>query len=425
LKKGDVDERILTSGQWTQETIDGEFYERNTKVRGVEWVYFYFGWNLQEPSAPFFKELKVRQAMGYAFEHEEMLKTICFGLYEPCAGIFHPDALMAPKPMSAPYKYDIDKAEELLDEAGWVDSDGDGIRDKMIDGKLVKFDFTIICSQVPQRIAICNLLKQNLKEIGIECTVRPLEATSLTDALIKHKYQANFGGWGTGADPSTLKNIWETGEGRNFNQYSNPEVDKLLKQAKLEFDPSRRNELYGKIHQLIYDDQPVTFLYNQSSFYGFSKRLRGYKFSPRGPFHYGPGFGSIWKARMQLPRTPSPWFGLSLRLFMPRHLLPRRPSRPVRPSYTPYLLSGLLRALYILAGGEVVPGPTFLDGNAQHDGQHHAENDESGNEPGNEHGTTTWTGTWMGAAPALHRARAASPRGPWRHSPEAGRDGDQ
>jgi len=299
LKKGDVDEMILTPEQWMQQTGDGEFYERNTKVRGVEWVYFYFGWNLNEPSAPFFKDLKVRQAMGYAFEHDEMLKTICFGLYEPCNGIFHPSALMSPKPAPAPYKYDIEKAEELLDEAGWTDSDGNGIRDKMIDGKLVQFDFTIICSQVPQRIAICNLLVQNLKEIGIKCHVRPLEATSLSDALMKHSYQANFGGWGTGADPSTLKNIWKTGEGRNFNQYSNPEVDKLLKQAELEFDPSRRNELYGKIHQLIYDDQPVTFLYNQSSFYGFNKNVRGYRFSPRGPFHYGPGFGSIWKTTSQ------------------------------------------------------------------------------------------------------------------------------
>lgn len=299
LKKGELDEMILSPEQWTQQTSDSEFYDRNTKVRGVEWVYFYFGWNMNEPSAPFFKDLRVRKAMGYAFEHEELLKTLCFGLYEPSAGIFHSEAQMAPKPMPAPYEYDIDKAEELLDEAGWVDSNGNGIRDKMIDGKLVEFDFTIICSNVPQRISICNLLRQNLKQVGITCNVRPLEATVLSDALVKHKYQANFGGWGTGADPSTLKNIWKTGEGRNFNGYSNPEVDKLLKQAEMEFDRDKQMAYYAKIHQLIYEDQPVTFLYIQSSFYGFNKRLRGYRFSPRGPYHYGPGFSSIWKASMQ------------------------------------------------------------------------------------------------------------------------------
>ncbi|MCE9605116.1 MAG: peptide ABC transporter substrate-binding protein [Planctomycetia bacterium] len=299
LKKGDLDEMILSPEQWVQHTGNSEFYDRNTKARGVEWVYFYFGWNMKEPSAPFFADLKVRQAMGYAFDHEEMLKTLCFGLFEPCTGIFHPEAWMAPKKMPPSYTYNIDKAEELLDEAGWTDSDGDGIRDKEINGKRVPFDFTIICSTVPTRIAICNLLRQNLKEIGVNCTVRPLEATILSDALIKHNYQANFGGWGTGADPSTLKNIYKTGEGRNFNQYSNPEVDKLLKQAELEFDRNKQAELYAKIHELIYADQPATFLYFQHSFYGFNKQLRGYRFSPRGPYHYGPGFGSIWKAGMQ------------------------------------------------------------------------------------------------------------------------------
>jgi peptide/nickel transport system substrate-binding protein len=203
---------------------------------------------------------------------------------------------MYPKTPLPRYRRDIAKAEALLDEAGWIDDDGDGVRDKLINGKRVKFEFTILCSTVPQRIAICNLLRQNLDEIGVKCHVRPLEATVLSDNLINHRFQANFGGWGTGADPSTLKNIWKTGEGRNFNRYSNPEVDKLLKQAELEFDRDKANEIYGRIDTLIYQDQPVTFLYNQSAFYGFNKRLRGYRFSPRGPYHYSPGFGSIWKA---------------------------------------------------------------------------------------------------------------------------------
>jgi peptide/nickel transport system substrate-binding protein len=299
LKKGDLDEMLLTAEQWVEQTDDEEFYRNNTKVKGVEWVYFYFGWNVNEPSAPFFADKKVREAMGYAFDHEEMLKTLCYGLYEPCNGIFHSTAPMYPKNAPPPYKRDIAKAEALLDEAGWIDNDGDGIRDKTIGGRTVQFDFTILCSQVPQRVAICNLLRQNLDEIGVKCTVRPLEATVLSDNLIKHKYQANFGGWGTGADPSTLKNIWKTGESRNFNQYSSAEVDRLLAEAELEFDRDKQMALYAKIHEVIYADQPVTFLYNQSSFYGFNERLRGYKFSPRGPYHYGPGFGSIWKAAMQ------------------------------------------------------------------------------------------------------------------------------
>jgi len=297
LKEGDLDEMPLVPEQWTKQTGGDDFYRKNTKARGNEWVYFYFGWNMKRDDAPFFADLKVRQAMGYAFDHEEMLKTLCYNLYEPSLGIFHETAWTAPKKLAAPLKKDIAKAEQLLDEAGWKDSDGDGIRDKVINGKVVPFDFTIICSPVPQRLAICDLLKQNLDEIGVKCTVRPFEATVLSDKLIRHDFQANFGGWGTGADPSTIKNIWKTGEGRNFNNYANPEVDKLLEEAKLEFDREKQAAIYAKIHELIYADHPVTFLYNQSSFYGFNKSLRGYRFSPRGPFHYSPGFSSIWKAK--------------------------------------------------------------------------------------------------------------------------------
>ena len=57
---------------------------------------------------------------------------------------------------------------------------------------------------------------------------------------------------------------------------------------------SQRARLYGRIHEIIYEEQPYTFLFFRSSFYGFNKRLRGYMFSPRGPFSYGPGVLSIW-----------------------------------------------------------------------------------------------------------------------------------
>lgn len=299
LKEGDLDEMMLLPELWMKQTIGDDFYRKNTKARGVEWVYFYFGWNAKRADAPFFADPKVREAMGYAFDHEEMLKTLCYGLYEPCTGIFHPTAPMASKNPPAPLKKDVARAEKLLDEAGWKDSDGDGIRDKMVGDQLVKFDFTIVCSNIPQRISICNLLKQNLDEIGVKCNVRPLDTPIVSAMLEKKDYQANFGGWGTGADPSTLKNIWKTGESRNFNSYSNPEVDRLLKEAEVESDRDKRNALYGKIDDLIYADHSVTFLYNQSSFYAFNKQLRGYKFSPRGPYSYSPGFSSIWRAKMQ------------------------------------------------------------------------------------------------------------------------------
>jgi len=292
LLSGTIDEMILTPEQWTTQTSDEEFYRRNTKATGVEWVYFYFGWNNK---IEFFSDVKVREAMSYAFDYKEMLNTLFHGLYGQSNGIFHAGAWMAPKTPPPTYQQDLTKAAELLKEAGWEDHDGDGVRDKEIEGKSVKFEFSMLCPNFPDRIKICTLLKENLRQVGVICNVKPLESTVLQEKELKHEFQAYFGGWGTGTDPDTSDNIWVTGEGRNFVQYSNPEVDELYKKGRREFDREKRAEIYAKIHELIYKDQPYTFLYFRNSFYGFSKTLRGYTFSPRGPYNFGPGFSSIWK----------------------------------------------------------------------------------------------------------------------------------
>ncbi|MFM7135757.1 MAG: peptide-binding protein, partial [Planctomycetota bacterium] len=291
LKKGEIDEMVLTPEQWTTQTTDADFYARNTKATAPEWVSFHFGWNTK---SPFFSDRRVRRAMGHAFDHERMLDTICRGLYTPCTGCFHPSAWMATKKAVEPYRQDFDRAEALLDEAGWIDRDNDGIRDKEIDGVSVPFEFTVLSSQQPIALEICTLLQQSLERIGVRVNVKPTEFTVLQQLLLEKKFDASFGGWGAGADPDTSSNIWATGEGRNFGSYSNPEVDRLFIEGRTEVDRAKRAEKYARIQELLWEDQPYTWLYWRNSFHGFSRDVRGYVFSPRGPFHYSPGFGSLW-----------------------------------------------------------------------------------------------------------------------------------
>ena len=293
LKTGDIDEAELVAEQWNTQSDDSDFYRLNTKVSGREWTYFYIGWNLD---TPFFQDQRVRQAMSYALDHDEMLDELCYGLYEPCTGIYHPSSWMYPKDAKPRYRQDLDKAEDLLDAAGWIDTDSDGIRDKEVKGRRIPFEFTLMVSSKPDRIDICNLMRENLDSIGVICNVAPLEAAVMQERVFKKNFQAEFAGWGAGADPYTSKNIWGTDEGRNHVSYSNPEIDDLLRQGEFELDGEKRAAIYAKIHKIIYEDQPYTFLYFRSSFYGFNKSLRGYQFSPRGPFHFGPGFDAIWSA---------------------------------------------------------------------------------------------------------------------------------
>ena len=291
LKSGEIDEMILLPEQWTTQTKGEDFSGRNTKVTAPEWVSFHFGWNIE---TPFFADRRVRRAMSYAFDHDAMLEKLCYGLYEPAVGTFHQSSWMSPKKKLEPYKQDLDKAEALLDEAGWTDHDNDGVRDKEINGRLVPFEFSMLVNQQPLRVAICTLLKENLDQIGVRVNVRPTESTVLQQLTQEKKFQAYLGGWGAGTDPDSSENIWATGAGRNFTGYSNPEVDRLFAEGRRVLDRAKRAEKYARIQEILYEDQPYTWLYWRNSFYGFSKDLRGYVFSPRGPFHYSPGFGSLW-----------------------------------------------------------------------------------------------------------------------------------
>ena len=293
LKGGEIEELILTPQQWRTQTIDDDFYKTCTKAYETEWVSFHFNWNCQ---SPFFSDKRVRWAMTHAFDHEELLRKLRYGLDPPAGGIFHPASPWAPPGKFTFTKRDLNKAEELLDAAGWKDSDGDGIRDKTIDGKKVKFDFGVLVANRQDRIDICSLLKQNLKEVGIEVTVRPLDFAVLQQKMQDHSFDAAFAGWATGTDPDTTENVYGTGKERNYGHYSNPEIDKLYAAGRKEFDKEKRRLIYQKIHQLAYDDQPYTWLFYQNSYYGFRKELRGYLFSPRGPYHYSPGVFSLWKA---------------------------------------------------------------------------------------------------------------------------------
>jgi peptide/nickel transport system substrate-binding protein len=291
LKQGDIEEMILRPEQWVDQTSGDDFYARNTKVNDLEWTTFFFIWNQK---SPLFADKKVRWAMSYAMDYDELLNTICYGLYQPCQGTYHPTSWMFPKDGPAPLQQNLEKAKQLLDEAGWKDSDNDGIRDKMIGDRQMKFEFTLLSHQSDTSIKTCTLMKECLDQIGIVCNVSPTEFTAHTEMLLQKKFQASIGGWGTGVDPDTNKNVFGTGENRNYGSHSDKRVDELFELGKREFDPEKRAAIYAEIHTRLWDEQPYTWLFYRNGFYAFNKKLRGYNFSPRGPYSYSPGFESIF-----------------------------------------------------------------------------------------------------------------------------------
>ena len=155
----------------------------------------------------------------------------CTVSINPASGTFHPEAWYFPKNGPQPYQQDLDKAEDLLDAAGWVDSDGDGIRDKEINGRRVPFRFTMLTYQTETGVQAATLMKECLDKIGIVCNVKPTEFTVLVDTTQKKNFDAAMGGWGAGTDPDLSSNLYATGEGRNYVSFSNKRVDELFQQG--------------------------------------------------------------------------------------------------------------------------------------------------------------------------------------------------
>jgi peptide/nickel transport system substrate-binding protein len=293
LKAGQIEEMMVRPEQWASQTEDEDFYKHNTKVTAVEWTEFHFVWNTE---TPFFSDRRVREAMSWAVDYEELLKVVCQGQYEQARGPYHPTSWMFPKDPPQPFYQDFDRAEKLLDDAGWTDTDGDGIRDKTIDGRQVPFEFTMLTYSYELGVMVATMMKLSLDQIGIICHVKPTEFTVLTHSQQKHRFDAAFGGWGSGSDPDESRNTYGTNEARNYGSYSNTRVDELFAQGLRALDPEKRAAVYGDIHLTLWKDQPYTWLFHRNAFYAFNKKLRGYNFAPTGPYYFKPGILGIYKA---------------------------------------------------------------------------------------------------------------------------------
>jgi len=290
MKNGDIEVMDLSPELWLTQAARPDFYQRNTKASSTSWTYFALWFNMAA-ECPYFQDIRVRQALSMAFDYDEMLKVHRKGLDTQCRGLFAESAPFFPHEANLPYiRQDFAQARKLLTEAGWVDSDRDGVLDHDWNGKRIPFSFTILTTTLPERIELCNLFAQSLRQLGIECNVQSIEFNVLCQREQEHKFQMVMSGWGGGSDPYSSQNIWGTGEGRNYTSYSNKQVDELFEAGLKEFDRPKRMAIYQKIHELIYADYPCVWLFNRNTSTAFSKELRGVGFDFRGVV-----LGEVWK----------------------------------------------------------------------------------------------------------------------------------
>lgn len=279
LQTQGVDAAGISPLQYIRQT-DTQFFKNNYRKFSLpSFSYVYLGYNLKDYR---FKDIRVRQALNYAVDKEELINTVLLGLGRIATGPFIPDS-WAYNPEVKPATYDPEKAKVLLREAGWSDSDGDGWLDK--DGKV--FEFTIATNQGnEERIKAAQIIQRRLKDIGIKVKIKVIEwSVFLGQYIDKKNFEAVLLGWSLPREPDNY-DIWHSSKIRegefNFVGYKNIEVDRLLEEGRRNFDLQSRKACYRRIHEILYEEQPYMFLYVPDSLFVLHSRFEGVKPAPAG-----------------------------------------------------------------------------------------------------------------------------------------------
>lgn len=288
LKKGDLDYREPITAE---EYVNAKGPEWGTKVVAVKtensasanFDYGFIGWNNKHP---FFQDKRVRQAMSYLINRDLMIEKFRYGMSDKTNGPFG-NKSTASSPKVKAIGFDQKKALTLLQQAGW--KLGDKGLTKTIDGKETVFEFTIV-SPSPDFEKYLTMMKEDMKKVGVIMNIKNSEWNSFLKLIDERKFDAVVLSWSVTSLEPDPKELWHSesanSTGNNFVGYMNPEVDKLIDKLRTLMSAKARIPLYHKIHEIIAEDQPYSFLFSRKfALYANSTKIT----KPKDTFKYDIG----------------------------------------------------------------------------------------------------------------------------------------
>ena len=243
------------------------------------YAYNYIGLNMKPDgikNKPFFVDQKVRRAMAYLTPVDEIIEVMVHGkASRQAAQISHLKSTYNDTLKLIPL--DIEKAKELLTEAGWVDSDGDNIRDKVINGEKIKFKFKLSYMTSPITKEIVLMIKESMYKAGVVADPTPMDFSLFYKNAQDHNFEAMLGGWGGSASYSNPMQLWHTSswasKGSNFCGFGDAASDALINLANSSLDSAAHTEALWRLQARIYNDQPYVFLYSTKNKIAIHKRF--------------------------------------------------------------------------------------------------------------------------------------------------------
>ncbi|HLL51725.1 MAG TPA: ABC transporter substrate-binding protein [Thermomicrobiales bacterium] len=250
----------------------------------------YYMTNLDPEKTTLFGDRLVRQALFHGLDRESIVNDILLGYAEVARGT-QPviSYAYAPDQITTVYNYDPEKAKALLVEAGWTDTDGDGIVDK--DGAPFAFEM-IYPSGTPSTDQMIAYMQDAWRAIGVEMTPRAMEFSALVEIVTgDHNFEVAMLGFGWDASfiQDAMFGCEQYEGGFNMVRYCNERVDELNNQAKRTFDEDARRELVVEATNIVNEDLPVGVMHFRKAISGYSDRLQNFE-----PSSWGVDITYVW-----------------------------------------------------------------------------------------------------------------------------------
>ncbi|HKK77130.1 MAG TPA: ABC transporter substrate-binding protein [Saprospiraceae bacterium] len=217
---------------------------------------YYYSFNTDNPKLA---DPRVRQAIANAADIDEILQTVYLGYGERTASPVLPSQAYYNEELPI-IRQDIEKAKQLLAEAGWEDTNNNGIVDKEIEGEQMELSIEVLTSQTENSRNTALLLKDQLEQAGIDLQPKAVTGTVLLTNLRNKEYEVASVG-------SSVTPVWHPGQswysqgGSNRTGFGTAKSDAMIDEILVTFDLEKRKELYEDLQQEIYEQQPVLFLY--------------------------------------------------------------------------------------------------------------------------------------------------------------------
>lgn len=289
IKKQEIDVSVDLSAAALEKLQKRNYFNENyySEVVG-SFTYTYLGLNMRPDAGrvPFFTDKRVRKALAHITPVEEIIQISTKGQGKRIASFglpYQQDFNEELKPVAFDYKI----AAQYLDEAGWIDTDGDNIRDKVINGVKVPFSFALSYMISPVTKEIAQIMRRSYYKAGIDARLDPMDFSVFYQKAAEHNFDAMLGSWSSGALPEDPRQTWHTenwaNNGSNFVGFGNAYTDSLITQINLEINPEKRSRMMKDFQEIVAEEQPYVFLFNATRKIVIHRRFQNAGMYPERP----------------------------------------------------------------------------------------------------------------------------------------------